>query len=349
MTQMTPELIKQAEEMPLEDLRALALREAEEAVVNAKDAEPAVDPNAQPRNEKGQFVSVDDGIDKRDEIDNRDEIVIDPVVEAKMDTSDLEEEAAPEKQYVEKKIDLGDGSGVQVFRGVGDNLAEAYESLADKLAKAQTEATRKIRELSRKVKVDEVKTAQQLADEEYVTKQRLQTDPRATIAQIVEEEIARRNVAEAEKLQRSYDVQTNFVNTHPTYEANPENGTKLAKWVQLHGYSEFTDENMEEAFQDLTASGLLKVKSEGAGVATDGSTKDEGGLPEAKVTATAATKSKKSSGVSSRGSRTVVNQPSGPSEDELYGKDANGNWKLSQEKLRELADQETARRAARQQ
>lgn len=344
MATLTAEQLKAAEEMPLEDLRALALREAEEAVINQKTAEAAVDPNAQPRNDRGQFVAVDDGIDKRDEIDNRDEIVIDPEVEEKMDVSDIE----PERQYVSKTIDIGDGSGVQVFNGVGDSLAEAYEDLANKLEKAQISATKKIRELSRRVKVAEIKTEQEIADEEYVVKQNLQTNPKATIAQIVEEEISRRNVAEAEKLQRSHDVQTNFVNTHPLYEANPANGTRLAKWVQLHGYSEFTDENMEEAYQDLTASGLLKIKSEGAGVATDGEAKDEGGLPEAKVTATAATKSKKASGVSSRGARVATNTTSVPSEDELYGKDANGNWKLSQEKLRELADQETARRAARQ-
>src|SRR5581483_2684932 len=49
----------------------------------------------------------------------------------------------PDEVIYERKIDLGDGSGVQIFR------AASLEDLVDKLAKAQENATRKIREQNR--------------------------------------------------------------------------------------------------------------------------------------------------------------------------------------------------------
>lgn len=57
-----------------------------------------------------------------------------------------QEEAPPEKQKFRRVIDLGDGSGVQVFE------AESLEELVDKLTEAQTHATRKIREQNQQLK-----------------------------------------------------------------------------------------------------------------------------------------------------------------------------------------------------
>ena len=47
-----------------------------------------------------------------------------------------------EELVYRREIDLGDGSGVQVFEG------SSYDELIDKLANAQLHATRKIKELS---------------------------------------------------------------------------------------------------------------------------------------------------------------------------------------------------------
>src|SRR5258708_4622409 len=46
----------------------------------------------------------------------------------------------------ERTIDLGDGAGVQVFKGKGESREDALEDLSNKLADAQKHATQKIRE-----------------------------------------------------------------------------------------------------------------------------------------------------------------------------------------------------------
>src|SRR5690348_12024093 len=107
------------ETMPLEALRALANQQVEDA-----SATPAA-PAAQPRDEKGRFAKTEDG-------------AADAVDVAAED----EEFGEPDKIIYQREIDLGDGSGVQVFR------ADSLEELVDKLAEAQRNATRKIRELN---------------------------------------------------------------------------------------------------------------------------------------------------------------------------------------------------------
>lgn len=57
-------------------------------------------------------------------------------------TKPLDEQAAATVAPFERKIDLGDGSGVQVFKGA------TQDELLDKLTEAQVNATKKIRELS---------------------------------------------------------------------------------------------------------------------------------------------------------------------------------------------------------
>jgi hypothetical protein len=90
----------------------------------------------QPRDEQGRFVSAQ----------------AEPVVEAQADpvVDDVQPDPV-EPVTVEREIDLGDGSGIQVFRGTGATEVEAYAALADEFAKAQANATKKIRELSRPV------------------------------------------------------------------------------------------------------------------------------------------------------------------------------------------------------
>src|SRR5579862_1314365 len=56
----------------------------------------------------------------------------------------------PKTFFAERTIDLGDGAGVQVFRGKGASREEALEDMGDKLADAQRHATAKIRDLGKK-------------------------------------------------------------------------------------------------------------------------------------------------------------------------------------------------------
>src|SRR5450631_1656081 len=77
-------------------------------------------------------------------------VVEEPKVEA---IADIETpvETEPEQFIYKKEIDLGDGSGVQVFTGKGASALDALEELSEKLADAQRHATKKIHELSTRI------------------------------------------------------------------------------------------------------------------------------------------------------------------------------------------------------
>src|SRR5437868_2462551 len=91
-------------------------------------------------------------------------------LEAAGQSGEQESDEVPnEPQVFSRTIDLGDGSGVQVFE------APTLEELVDKLAKAQENATRKIRELAAKVKIEPApETKSKLSpDEEFVLGQEM--------------------------------------------------------------------------------------------------------------------------------------------------------------------------------
>jgi hypothetical protein len=299
------------ETMPLAELKALALAEAEKA---ATPETPKVTPQASPVMDQG-----------KDEFDNSD----DDAKEAPADVVEAAAEAEPEEYIYERKIDLGDGSGIQVFRGKGATKEEALEALTDKLADAQTHATKKIHELTKQVKVEDTRTAQEKADDEYVIQERMKETPGKTMREIVNQVIEERESA----TKRSLASQTSFVNSHPDYIADPDNGARMSKEVQNLGFSEFTEEGLEKAYQSLKKSGLLKLKTEGA----DAVTEDEGAEPERIAQpvpeATQPRSPKKSSTVRSSGRAPVVKTE--PTEDELYS--------MPLEKLRKLGNEQLAK------
>lgn len=239
-----------------------------------------------------------------------------------------EGEDEPENFIYTKNIDLGDGSGVQVFSGEGPTAVEALENLTEKLAEAQRHATKKIHDLNTRVKAEDTRTAQQKTDDEYVIAQRLQKEPTRTIRDVVSEVIAER---EAET-QRSLAAQRLFVDTHPDYIADPDNGNRLRDEVRRLGYNEFTETSLEKAYQSLKASGLLKVKAEEAGGTAEEETKEAERIAQPKVEAAQPRSPKRASTVSLRGGGAPVVK-TGPTEDELYSMPLSKLKQLSNEQL----------------
>lgn len=241
-----------------------------------------------------------------------------------------EAEEVPEQFVYKKEIDLGDGSGIQVFTGKGSTALEALEELTEKLAEAQRHATKKIHELNSRVKAEDTRTAQQKTDDEYVIAQRLQKEPSRAIRDVVSEVIAEREVAQ----QQSLAAQQMFVDSHPDYVQDTDNGKRMSAEVRRLGYNEFTDESLEKAYQSLKASGLLKIKAEEAGGTTEVETEETERIARPKAEATQPRSSKKASTVSTRGAGAPAVK-AGLSEDELYS--------MPLEKLRQISNEQLAR------
>lgn len=253
------------------------------------------------------------------------------VADVELPKEEAEEEPEQPEQFVYKKeIDLGDGSGVQVFSGTGATALEALEELTEKLAEAQRHATKKIHELNTRVKAEDTRTAQQKTDDEYVIAQRLQKEPSRAIRDVVTEVIAERETAQ----QRSLAAQQSFVDAHPDYVADRDNGARLTAEVQRLGFNEFTETSLEKAYQSLKASGLLKIKAEEAGGTTEEEAKDPQRIVEAKVEATQPRSPRRASTVSTRGGGAPVIK-TGPTEDELYS--------LPLDKLKQMANEQLAK------
>ena len=240
----------------------------------------------------------------------------------------VEPEEAVEEFIVRREIDLGDGSGVQVFIGKGATKDEAYEDYADKLAEAQRHATEKIRELRTQLKAHEAKDTQASADEDYVIKQRLDKEPKKALRDVVDEVLRERQLAE----QNSIAAQERFVAAHEDYVANPDNGARLTSEVRRLGFNEFSDESLEKAYQSLKASGLLSLKAPEADVpaTTEAAEPERIVPPVAEVPQVRSPR--RSSTVPTRGSRPVV-VATEPTEDDLYAMPLDKLRKLSNEQL----------------
>jgi hypothetical protein len=244
-----------------------------------------------PRDEKGRFVSA-----KEEE----------PVVEPP---------ASP--QVFRREIDLGDGSGKQVFE------AESMDALLDKLTDAQTHATRKIRELSQQTKKEDPPPAppppvELSEDEKWIISQELMTDPGSAIRKLyktyIEPEIAPKlkKIESIEQKELADAAAIKFVEAQSKYYPTQKNGEKLVRYLNTWKL-DATVENFEKAFQELNESGLLEAKPVPAA---------ENGEPEpdaeriARPGETLRSTHKVASGLSAR--RSVAPPPPGPTEDELY-------------------------------
>lgn len=187
-----------------------------------------------------------------------------------------EKPAEQEEVIYERTIDLGDGSGVQVFEG------KSMEELIDKLAKAQENATRKIREQAAQIKSQpktvETPSPDELENlteaEKFLLQQEMLTDPAKAIQKFVVKAVEQREQANARAAEQTKTATETFVANTSDYYASPKNGKKMVKWLETHNL-EVSEDNLKQAFEDLNESGLLEARPAEATSETPVETEDE--------------------------------------------------------------------------
>jgi hypothetical protein len=191
-------------------------------------------------------------------------------------------ETKPEDKPAEKKfkreIDLGDGSGKQVFEGA------TAEELLDALAKAQENATKKIQQQNKELKRvrREARRPQPVvapdpeipaltADEEFLVAQELGNKPTQAFKKLFESvtgvkvdslKSMRQMMAEMAAAGESARAAQDFIEEHADdYHPTPGNSRKLQEYLGEHNLP-LTLENLEEAFDELSAAGELRKAPE---------------------------------------------------------------------------------------
>ena len=245
----------------------------------------------------------------------------------------------PKTFFSERTIDLGDGAGVQVFKGKGDTREAALEDLSDKLAEAQKNATKKIREQAEALKAKPVEKIY-TADEESLYSAELLKAPTVAFKKLFKEVTGVdveefKTVTAREKAfqagQEKKRIADNFVAINPDFADTERNGRLINKWCELH--NDFSLEGLNKAYLDLNESGLLDVKGEEAGV-EQVEAKSVTGIPP-KTEVIPPQRTKKASGLSTQ-RRTVVPVAAATSEEDMYA--------LPLEELRKRANQQLASR-----
>lgn len=177
-----------------------------------------------------------------------------------------------------RRIDLGDGGGVQVFE------ADTQDELVDKLVEAQRNATAKIRELNRKAKLGrDLETGERatpeaprkvapMSREELERATREMFDPAtapAALRRMMEAEFeapideVRQSVKKVRALEQAEAEKTEglaFMNANPEYKPCPQNQAALTDYLAKHGLA-FTRRNLQTAFDDLKEDGLLLLET----------------------------------------------------------------------------------------
>lgn len=302
--------------------------EAEMEQLSLEDLKKGADEEAaQARDEQGRFVKTE---------------------EAK---TTEQEEADPEIFIARREIDLGDGSGIQVFESEGESEKEALEALADKIADAQRNATKKIREQEAELKDLRAKTSKPpepktiTDDEEYVFAQEIQKKPVATLRKMwkeltgyeLEDFVTAKQAADAViGAQKQGEALNTFIATHPEYQDDGEDGKyngELMKMKLAELRLPITSENLSKAYSSLKNRGFLRLKGEEAHADATKETAATSRIEKPAVEV-AQTRTKKTSGISTHSRTTTVPLNTEPSEDELY--------KMPMDKLRELANKQLA-------
>jgi DNA-nicking Smr family endonuclease len=171
---------------------------------------------------------------------------------------------------VSRTIDLGDGSGKQVF------TAPTAEELLDKLTTAQENATRKIRQQEYELKRQQrhrpeteapitSKKRDLSADELFALANELQKNPAAAINKLVEASTGStlddlgKVVAEYKTQSAINAADTQFLLNHQDDFLPSGNNARLMNQFLIDEKLPHTAKNLEYAFQELTESGLLDV------------------------------------------------------------------------------------------
>lgn len=238
------------------------VEETEEVVIDPETGEPFTPPDGeeQPRDAQGRFVARGGEED-------------DPVL-------------------VRDEIDLGDGSGVQVFEGIGSTIEEARTDQVAKLLEAQKNATRKIRELAAKPAQpapEKVLTP----DEEMALSQQLLANPSKVLKDIQEkakreavEEVQRQQEAAQRAAAEAHEAAVTFVQNNPDFYPCPENQERIERYIKIYQLPQTLD-GINQAY--AAVKDILKTK------------------PAAQPTAPAA----RSSAISTRRSPAVPPKPTG--------------------------------------
>jgi len=243
----------------------------------------------------------------------------------------------PKVFFAERTIDLGDGAGVQVFRGKGASREEALEEMGDKLAEAQRHATAKIRELGKQTKKAEPTVSK---DDDALLAAELLATPSAALEKVLRakygdpEEIkeAIATVKATKVAQQKKGAADQFVAKHPDFLDNDRNGKLINRWLTLH--NDFSLEGFEKAYTDLNESGLLQVKDAEAGGEQEKAEAEAKRIADA-AEAASSQRTKKSSGISTQ-RRTTTPVATEPSEEDMYA--------LPLEEIRKRANQQLAAR-----
>lgn len=259
---------------------------------------------------------------------------------AAADTPDAksQENAEPgDGEIYRATIDLGDGSGVQIFE------ADSPEALTEKLIEAQTNATKKIREQAARLKELEGRVAEKpkaeeiTADQEYIWAQEIVKNPAKVVREIIRKVSGRdieelKTWGEQSDAQRAYRSQSDaiaaFIVSHPDYEdanlaENPSKeriaaGNRNAEAIKLAMQGkEWTSENLHRAYLDLKRSGLLVLKGEEAHAdrQPDAEATERIAQPRTEVVQT---RTRRSSGISSHSRSAMPVAVTEPTEDEAY-------------------------------
>ena len=247
---LTPEItIDNLYDMSDEDFAKL--QSQHQALVSGQDGDAVrVEPAAQPRDpETGRFTSKQES-----------EPAVDNSEETQTETQTVDE------ILYRRVIDLGDGSGVQVFE------APSQEELIEKLATAQENATRKIRELAAATRAKEQQTEHTAPseDELWVLGQQMLTDPIAAFDRIFEKRFGRKpddvkKVLEKAENRAVVDSEETaakeWLATHPGLTLTEAEGNRIERYIRTWKL-DATVENIEKAFQELSEIGLIKGKTE---------------------------------------------------------------------------------------
>jgi hypothetical protein len=261
----------------------------------------------------------------------------DKKVEPNEPEDDTQDDDDDEQEFT-YSIDLGDGSGIQVYKGA------SIQEVLDKVGEAQKHATRKIREQAEQLKKYSAQAAKDAADTEYVIGQEMLTNPTSGFKKMFKEttgvdiETFKTKWGRVEALETAQRVQaiedrknaaaSQFLAAHPEFVANDKNGPRLERAVNLL-VAEANSKNqepdfsaiLEAAYTDLSESGLLELKDPNA---QEPSKKE---TPTVSVVA----HTRRASGLTSRARTVTTTRNTEPTEEELES--------MPLEKLKALANQ----------
>lgn len=179
-----------------------------------------------------------------------------------------------------REIDLGDGSGKQVFE------APTEAALLDKLTEAQTHGTRKIRTQQQQLRrlrrapaapvapvTAPVAPARLTADEEFLLGQSFATNPIQTFERLLEATTGMKStefaqtaeeVRQFKAAQAGEAAAKDFVADHQgEFAPTPGNERRVLSFLEREGLA-MTRDNLEIAFEELSASGLLEAAAPAA-------------------------------------------------------------------------------------